>query len=191
MAPRGQDVSKKPDDASKPEEEEKPAALPQAVPEHHWQCNQEFHARKEVVSSQEKFPWKVTECYNGKPWISWEVLGIQVKHDKHKLQWKNACDMSHAWTGLVRLLPGQVEPMHTHTTPMIYYILQGKPIVNLNWINNRTSKWQCVSIPSECPHGITNDTSEEVVIAWCYLSLTDKPAPDKNYNWTFLEEIFD
>ena len=25
---------------------------------------------------------------------------------------------------LVRLLPGQVELMHTHTTPMIYYILQ-------------------------------------------------------------------
>ena len=60
MAPRGQDVSKKPDEARKPEgKDEKPAALPQAVPEHHWQCNQEFHARKEVVSSQEKFPWKV------------------------------------------------------------------------------------------------------------------------------------
>ena len=22
---------------------------------------------------------KVTECYNGEPWISWEVLGLEVK----------------------------------------------------------------------------------------------------------------
>merc|ERR1712002_1155998 len=111
-------------------------------------------------------------------------------HDKHKLLWKNAADITHAWTGLVRLGPGQVEPMHHHTTPMIYYILQGRPIVNLNWINNRTKKWQCVSIPSECPHGITNDTVEEVVIAWTYVSLTDKVNPDTNYNWKFLEDPF-
>ena len=52
--------------------------------------------------------------------------------------------------------------------------MQGKPIVSLNYIMNRTSKWQCVSIPSECPHSITNDTGEEVVIAWCYVSLKHK-----------------
>merc|ERR1719151_576695 len=93
-------------------------------------------------------------------------------------------------TPIVRLLPGQIELMHTHTTPMIYYILQGTPIVNLNWIKNRTSKWQCITIPSLCPHGITNDTNEEVVIAWIYLSLDATPAPDKNYNWKFLEDPF-
>merc|ERR1711962_1057108 len=70
-----------------------------------------------VEKSQEEFPWKVTECYNGEPWISWEVLGLEVKDDKYKLRWKNSCDMSHSWNGIVRLLPGQVELMHTHTTP--------------------------------------------------------------------------
>jgi mannose-6-phosphate isomerase-like protein (cupin superfamily) len=133
---------------------------------------------------------QVNQCYNGEPWESWEVLGLEVKSDKYKLAWKNSCDMSHAWTGLMRLLPGQEMPTHTHTTPEIYYILQGKPIVSLNYVNNRTSTWQvtvvrrcvlqladnhplpqCVSIPSECPHSITNDTNEEVVIAWCYLSI--------------------
>lgn len=187
MAPMSQEVPKESKEFKEEAEEKK---LPQAVPPHHFECNQEWYPRKKVEESQKEFPWKVTECYNNQPWISWEVLGMEVKSDKYKLRWKNSCDMSHAWTGLVRLLPGQVELMHTHTTPMIYYILQGKPIVNLNWINNRTSKWQCVSIPSECPHGITNDTEEEVVIAWCYLSLDDKPAPDKNYNWKFLEDPF-
>ena len=91
---------------------------------------------------------KVTECYNGEPWISWEVLGLEVKvgfhtinvvintnvtvitivqDERYKLRWKNSCDMSHSWNGIVRLLPGQIELMHTHTTPMIYYILQVSP----------------------------------------------------------------
>ena len=47
-----------------------------------------------------------------------------MKDDKHKLAWRNCCDLSHAWTGLVRLNPGQAEPYHKHTTPMFYYILQ-------------------------------------------------------------------
>ena len=54
------------------------------------------------------------------------------------------------------------------------YLLQGRPIVTLNAINNRCSKWQCITIPSECPHGITNDTDEDVIILWNYVSLKDK-----------------
>eukprot|EP00091_Calanus_sinicus_P001838 TRINITY_DN11865_c0_g1_i1.p1 TRINITY_DN11865_c0_g1~~TRINITY_DN11865_c0_g1_i1.p1 ORF type:complete len:196 (-),score=67.51 TRINITY_DN11865_c0_g1_i1:190-753(-) len=170
--------------------EEKKEDLPQEVTVHNVDCNKEFHTRGEVTQSQAKFDWKVVEPYDGKKWVSWDVLGMQVKDDKHKLEWRNCADVTHAWTGLVSLKPGQHEPLHTHTTPMIYYILQGKPIVSLNYIMNRTSKWQCVSIPSECPHSITNDTSEEVVIAWCYVSLKDKVNPSENYNWKWLENIF-
>ena len=133
-------------------------------------------------------------------WITWDYLGLKVcriieatlclhndismimkvKHDKHKLMWRNCTDLSHAWTGLVSLTPGQTEPYHRHTTPMFYYILQGEPIVTLNGIKNRTKKWQCVTIPSECPHGINNDSDEEVVILWTYVSLIDKVCPDTN-----------
>ena len=110
---------------------------------------------------------------------------MKVKHDKHKLMWRNCTDLSHAWTGLVSLTPGQTEPYHRHTTPMFYYILQGEPIVTLNGIKNRTKKWQCVTIPSECPHGINNDSDEEVVILWTYVSLTDKVCPDTIVLWNF------
>ena len=51
---------------------------------------------------------------------------------------------------------------------------QGEPVVTLNGIKNRCTKWQCVTIPSNCPHQGHNDTQEEVVILWNYLSLTDK-----------------
>ena len=47
-------------------------------------------------------------------------------------------------------------------------------MVTLNGIKNRCTKWQCVTIPSNCPHQGHNDTEEEVVILWNYLSLTDK-----------------
>ena len=46
--------------------------------------------------------------------------------------------------------------------------------MTLNGIKNRCTKWQCVTIPSECPHAIDNDLNEEVVILWNYVSLTDK-----------------
>merc|ERR1711963_147301 len=170
--------------------EKKKEELPQEVTNHNWECNQEFHSRGEVEKSQTQFPWKVVEPYDGKPWVTWDVLGLKVKDDKYKLRWRNCADIDHAWTGLVVLKPGQKEPAHHHTTPMIYYILQGRPIATLNYVKNRTSKWQCVSIPSECPHDIINDTDEEVVIAWTYVSLKDKVNPSENYNWQWLENVF-
>merc|ERR1711936_439474 len=144
----------------------------------------------EVKKSQTEFDWKVVEPYDGKRWVSWDVLGQKVKEEKHKLEWRNCADINHAWTGLVSLKPGQIEPCHNHTTPEILYVLQGSPIIALNHTKNRTTKWQCVSIPSKCPHSIINDTEEEVIIAWIYISLHDKVNPSTNYNWVWLEEVF-
>lgn len=160
---------------------------------HDYRCNQEWHKRADIDKSRREFNWKVVEPYDGdssNEWISWDYLGLKVKDDKHKLTWRNCCDLSHAWTGLVTLTPGQAEPYHRHTTPMFYYILQGHPIITLNGIKNRTKKWQCITIPSECPHAIDNDSEDEdVIILWNYVSLTDKVNPDENYNWVWLEDI--
>jgi len=142
------------------------------------------------MSCPNSFPTQVVEMHKENPWISYEEMGLQVKHDKHKVIWKNGTDKNHAWTGLMLLEPGQVWPIHSHTTPEIYWILQGNPIVSLNHINNRTSKWQCITIPSGCPHGVINDTNEDVVINYTYVSLTDKATPDNNYNWNFIEDPF-
>ena len=51
--------------AEKKEEEKK--SLPQMVPKHHFDCNKEWYARKEVEKSQEEFPWKVivVKCEKG------------------------------------------------------------------------------------------------------------------------------
>ena len=46
--------------------------------------------------------------------------------------------------------------------------------MTLNGIKNRVSKWQCVTIPSNCPHAILNDGDVEVIILWTYVSLMDK-----------------
>ena len=66
----------------------------------------------------------LTDVCPGKPWISWAALGLKVASQKHSLSWRNCTDITHAWTGLVILKPGQAEPLHKHTTPMFYYILQ-------------------------------------------------------------------
>ena len=46
--------------------------------------------------------------------------------------------------------------------------------MTLNGIKNRVGKWQCVTIPSNCPHDILNDGDVEVIILWTYVSLMDK-----------------
>jgi len=176
----------------RPKTEEKKEKRKDAELPHDYRCNTEFHKKPEVDKSRSEFNWKVVEPYDGassKEWITWDYLGLKVKDDKHKLTWRNCCDLNHAWTGLVSLQPGQAEPYHKHTTPMFYYILQGRPIITLNGIKNRTKKWQCITIPSECPHAIDNDTDEEVIILWNYVSLIDKVNPDENYNWVWLEEV--
>jgi len=180
------------DKDNKSDKEEDTKVQKQEVPSHHMPCSREFHTEEEVNNSLKDYPWAVVEPYDGKDWVSWSVLGLKASHPKYDIKWRNCAPMSLAWTGLVILGPGQVEPLHNHTTPMIYYILQGTPIISLNYIKNRTSKWQCINIPSYCPHGIVNDSKDvEVVIAWCYLPLDDaaKPGPDRNYNWKFLEEL--
>ena len=155
------------------------------------------------MASRARFNWKVVEPYDGaaaEDWVSWDDVGMAESVEwKHRVVWRNCADISHAWTGMVSLLPGQQEPYHTHGHPMFYFILQvhqyisasfqwsclsellitsaysqGTPIVKLNGIRNRVKKWQCVSIPSLCPHGIYNDTEEECVVLWCYVSNKDK-----------------
>merc|ERR1711963_1375809 len=78
--------------------EKKKEELPQEVTNHNWECNQEFHSRGEVEKSQTQFPWKVVEPYDGKPWVTWDVLGLKVKDDKYKLRWRNCADIDQART---------------------------------------------------------------------------------------------
>merc|ERR1712142_315584 len=121
--------------------------------------------------------------------LSWVLISDDLKDERNKIEWKYCADHSHAFTGLFRLKPGQQWPLTTHTIPKVYWILQGSPLVTLNNISNRPSPWQCLSIPPECPHSVTNDTDEEVVIAWIYLSLKDMVNPNVNYNFALLEEL--
>merc|ERR1719369_147962 len=159
---------------------------------HYFPCNSEFHSEQEVVDSQKKFDWKVVEPFDGKKWTSWRSFGLKVSNPKYDVEWRDCTPLSLAWAGLVRLRPGQVEPLHTHTTPMFYFILQGTPIITLNNIKNRTSKWQCVNIPSLCPHKVYNDSKDEdAIFVFNYLPLEEsaKPRPDRNFNWKFAEDV--
>ena len=54
--------------------------------------------------------------------------------ERYKLRWKNSCDMSHSWNGIVRLLPGQVflpssSTMFTHTGHILLSL--NRPLMNI------------------------------------------------------------
>lgn len=167
------------------EKEVKPAVQVNPGPRHHFSCNKDFHTREEVEKSMEEYPWKVVEPSREK-WVSWDALGMKAQNSKNDIKWTNCADMSLGWTGLMVIEQGQEWPVHSHTMPEVYYILQGEPLITLNHTKNRAAKWQCVSIPSNCPHGVIADIGD-VVIAWCYLPMQGygMPRPDKNLNWKF------
>merc|ERR1712242_117076 len=159
-------------------------------PVHHSACNDNFHSVHEVTNSQQGYNWKVVDPFSASAkWESWASFGLKVPDPKYEITWTDCADRNLAFTGVMVHKPGQVEPLHHHSAPMIYYILQGRPVITLNGIKNRASKWQCVSIPSFCPHSCYNDTDEGVVIAWTYLTNVDsaRPKSGQNMQWKFLE----
>ena len=91
---------------------------------HELACNEGLHDQSDVKKSQTEFDWRVVEPFDKKEWVSWEMIGYDLKDERHKIEWTYCSDLSHAFTGLFRLKPGQHWPLHTHTHPEIYYILQ-------------------------------------------------------------------
>jgi len=161
------------------------------VTEHDTKCNAEFGLKEgEVESSQAQFNWRVVDLFdNNKKWLSWDTMCQPPKEEeKDGVEWLYGARLDHAFTGILRIKGGNSQPCHRHKLPEIYYILQGSPVVTLAGIPNRVRKWQCVSIPSYCPHTITNDGEEEAIIAWCYLSPEDKVNPHENYDWKWLQK---
>eukprot|EP00088_Acartia_fossae_P008489 TRINITY_DN14053_c0_g1_i1.p1 TRINITY_DN14053_c0_g1~~TRINITY_DN14053_c0_g1_i1.p1 ORF type:complete len:290 (-),score=64.93 TRINITY_DN14053_c0_g1_i1:303-1148(-) len=189
--PEVQDVPEELVNSSDDDEPETDLVEGNEDPDHHYPCNMEFHGPEEVHRSQKEYNWKVVDPFADNNWTSWAAIGESVPHPKYEIKWKNCADISHAWTGIMYFTPGQIEPLHHHSAPMIYYILKGQPIVTLNGIKNRTSSWQCVSIPAYCPHSCYNDSDEEVVVAWTYLTnqVSAKPRPGKDFEWKFLQEM--
>ena len=95
---------------------------------HDFRCTDGHYSRFQVMASRAQFNWKVVEPYDGaaaEDWVSWDDVGMAESVEwKHRVVWRNCTDISHAWTGMVSLQPGQQEPYHTHGHPMFYHILQ-------------------------------------------------------------------
>merc|ERR1712080_127405 len=137
----------------------------------------------------ESFPWSVVDWGQEEGWQSWESLGLQIKTPRHNIHWKRCTHMDFAWSGVMRLETNQHLPLHTHAPAEIYYILRGKPTVSLD--GNIIQCWsgQVVSIPAFCPHSVTNNEEDIVLIAYTYLPRTNTIRPGPGHQWKFLEEV--
>ena len=100
--------------------------LIKSAAQHEELCNDEFNNKEEVSKSQLEFDWRVVEPNDGSKWMSWEMLGYDGMDERHTVEWTYCAQLSHSFTGIVKLKPGQHQPLHTHTTPEIYYILKVK-----------------------------------------------------------------
>jgi len=143
-----------------------------------------------TTTCDDDYGWSVISGDDKEGWISWESIGQKIKDKKYDIKWKRCSDMKIGWTGLVRFAPGQELPLHKHKPPEIYYILKGNPIIKLGLNAVRTKVLDCITIPSNCPHGVVNDTDQEVLLMYTYQEIggnNSLPGPD--YQWKFLEDI--
>ena len=89
-----------------------------------------------------------------------------------KFSWNPMQPFKKTWNNVYKLLIYTRSPFKNPLKQTSCYPLQlflDETIsVWLAGVPNRVRKWQCVSIPSYCPHTITNTGEEEVIIAWCY-----------------------
>jgi len=144
---------------------------------------------EEVAKSQKEFPWRVTDWNDDRKWVDWPALGLNVKESFGTILWKEMADQEHMFTGVAKLLPGAIEPCHIHDPPMVYYILEGTPIVELNGIPNKTRPGQCVTIPGLCPHRIVNPEDAPTALwIWCYTPPTTT-VNKHHLNWAWKEEV--
>ena len=104
---------------------------------HDFRCTDGEYTRDQVQASRGQFNWKVVEPFDGAAamdWVSWDSVGMAESVEwRHKVVWRNCTDISHAWTGMVSLEPGQQEPYHTHGHPMFYFVLQVLTSDNVTW----------------------------------------------------------
>ncbi|XP_023321888.1 uncharacterized protein LOC111696509 [Eurytemora carolleeae] len=67
---------------------------PYKVPvSHHMPASIEFHTTQEVQDSQKDFPWRVVEPFDGKDWVSWDSLGLEVPDEKNDIRWRHCADI--------------------------------------------------------------------------------------------------
>ena len=60
---------------------------------------------------------------NFSSWYHQEIIFVFDQDERYKLRWKNSCDMSHSWNGIVRLLPGQVSITLIHINVSSQHVL--------------------------------------------------------------------
>eukprot|EP00090_Calanus_glacialis_P025166 TRINITY_DN39187_c0_g1_i1.p1 TRINITY_DN39187_c0_g1~~TRINITY_DN39187_c0_g1_i1.p1 ORF type:complete len:161 (-),score=26.33 TRINITY_DN39187_c0_g1_i1:91-573(-) len=133
--------------------------------------------------------WKIVDGSQEDGWMSWESLGLKVQNPLHNVFWKRCTDMEFAWSGLMRIEPGHKLVLHKHAPAEVYYILKGTPTVTLADTEHLCHPHQCVSIPSFCPHGVSNTGEEEVIICYTYLPSSNTLRPGPQHQWAFLEVV--
>merc|ERR1712142_537918 len=133
--------------------------------------------------------WNIVDGSQDEGWMSWESLGLKIKNPLHNVSWKRCTDMEFAWSGLMRLEPGHKLVLHRHAPAEVYYVLQGKPWVRVGDTEQQLHPLQCVSIPSFCPHGVTNRGEETVIICYTYLPRHNTIRPGPAHQWSFLEDV--
>jgi len=169
-------------------EGQRPEGLP--VPPPHYGPSTDHEDPEKVAASQKQFPWKIADWNDpANPWVTWPALGLNVKEEFGRIEWKELADQEHMFTGVAKLWPGGYEPEHIHDTPMAYYIIEGNPVVILNGVRTQTRAGQCVSIPGRCPHAIDNPKDAPIATwIWCYVHPTVK-VNKHHLNWEWKEEV--
>jgi len=125
----------------------------------------------------------IKDAIGAKEPIYYDEIGGEPERSYHKVEWTESDDKSFSWSGVLRIGPEQVWPVHTHAPGEVYFIMQGRPLVQLGDRVFRMKPHQVLQIPPMCPHGVYNDGKDEVLVGWIYVTGKNKCLPGRRHNW--------
>lgn len=84
---------------------------------------------------------------------------------------ESTTDAKHITTSLVEMLPSGKQHIHQHVTEQCYFIVRGKGEMIVGKEKRRVRSGDSIFIPSNSPHGLTNNNKDTLV----YLSAGSPP----------------
>lgn len=97
------------------------------------------------------------------------------------------CGAGHLTTTLVEIKPGGKQRIHQHTPEQVYFIVTGTGEMSVAGETRIVGPGDCVFVPSESPHGITN--RGEVVLRYFSAAAPAFAADELTALWPMTSEF--
>ncbi len=103
-----------------------------------------------------------------------KLISAEISFSEEKMKKNSLFDSPHLFYDAYCLLPGQIQKVHAHeSSDKIYYVLEGTGRFTIGNEEEDLGEGHAVIARAGSPHGVRNDTSENLVLL---VTMAPKPS---------------